>query len=69
KTKSDNYRKHHKTTLFDNKALSLFKIDDHEKEIGLIQKMKRFYDSLPSVKITKEKDRKIHKYFIDIDTH
>ncbi|EHB7760843.1 pentapeptide repeat-containing protein, partial [Escherichia coli] len=26
KTKSDNYRKHHKNTLIDNKALSLFKI-------------------------------------------
>lgn len=69
KTKSDNYRKHHKNTLIDNKALSLFKIDDHEKVIGLIQKMKRFYDSLPSGKITKETDRKIHKYFIDIASH
>ncbi len=39
KTKSDNYRKHHKSTLIDNKALSLFKMDDHEKVIGLIQKM------------------------------
>lgn len=66
KTKSDNYRKHHKSTLIDNKALSLFKMDDHEKVIGLIQKMKRIYDSLPSGKITKETDRKIHKYFIDI---
>ncbi|SYX16876.1 Uncharacterised protein [Escherichia coli] len=54
KTKSDNYRKHHKSTLIDNKALSLFKMDDHEKVIGLIQKMKRIYDSLPSGKITKE---------------
>ncbi len=61
KTKSDNYRKHHKSTLIDNKALSLFKMDDHEKVIGLIQKMKRIYDSLPSGKITKETDRKIHK--------
>ncbi len=60
KTKSDNYRKHHKSTLIDNKALSLFKMDDHEKVIGLIQKMKRIYDSLPSGKITKETDRKIH---------
>ena len=59
KTKSDNYRKHHKSTLIDNKALSLFKMDDHEKVIGLIQKMKRIYDSLPSGKITKETDRKI----------
>ncbi len=42
KTKSDNYRKHHKSTLIDNKALSLFKMDDHEKVIGLIQKMKEF---------------------------
>ena len=58
KTKSDNYRKHHKSTLIDNKALSLFKMDDHEKVIGLIQKMKRIYDSLPSGKITKETDRK-----------
>lgn len=66
KTKSDNYRKHHKSTLIDNKALSLFKMDDHEKVIGLIQKMKRIYDSLPSGKITKETDRKIHKHFIDI---
>ncbi|EET2497982.1 pentapeptide repeat-containing protein, partial [Escherichia coli] len=31
KTKSDNYSKHHKNTLIDNKALSLFKMDDHEK--------------------------------------
>lgn len=31
--------------------------------------MKRFYDSLPSGKITKETDRKIHKYFIDIASH
>ncbi|EFD8954332.1 pentapeptide repeat-containing protein, partial [Escherichia coli] len=69
KTKSDNYRKHHKSTLIDNKALSLFKMDDHEKVIGLIQKMKRIYDSLPSGKITKETDRKIHKYFIDIASH
>ncbi|EFA3909370.1 pentapeptide repeat protein YjcF, partial [Escherichia coli] len=66
KTKSDNYSKHHKNTLIDNKALSLFKMDDHEKVIGLIQKMKRIYDSLPSGKITKETDRKIHKHFIDI---
>ncbi|EPT1030197.1 pentapeptide repeat-containing protein [Escherichia coli] len=66
KTKSDNYSKHHKDTLIDNKALSLFKMDDHEKVIGLIQKMKRTYDTLPSGKITKETDRKIHKYFIDI---
>ena len=28
--------------------------------------MKRIYDSLPSGKITKETDRKIHKHFIDI---
>ncbi len=42
KTKSDNYSKHHKNTLIDNKALSLFKMDDHEKVIGLIQKMKEF---------------------------
>ncbi|AKK14250.1 pentapeptide repeat-containing protein [Escherichia coli] len=69
KTKSDNYSKHHKNTLIDNKALSLFKMDDHEKVIGLIQKMKRIYDSLPSGKITKETDRKIHKYFIDIASH
>ena len=69
KTKSDNYRKHHKSTLIDNKALSLFKMDDHEKVIGLIQKMKRIYDSLPSGKITKETDRKIHKYFIDIASY
>ncbi|HCQ3179802.1 TPA: T3SS effector pentapeptide repeat protein EspX5, partial [Escherichia coli] len=69
KTKSDNYSKHHKNTLIDNKALSLFKKDDHEKVIGLIQKMKRFYDSLPSGKITKETDRKIHKHFIDIASH
>ena len=55
KTKSYNYSKHHKNTLIDNKALSLFKMDDHEKVIGLIQKMKRIYDSLPSGKITKEK--------------
>ena len=60
KTKSYNYSKHHKNTLIDNKALSLFKMDDHEKVIGLIQKMKRIYDSLPSGKITKETDRKIH---------
>ncbi|EFO2514858.1 pentapeptide repeat-containing protein, partial [Escherichia coli] len=66
KTKSYNYSKHHKNTLIDNKALSLFKMDDHEKVIGLIQKMKRIYDSLPSGKITKETDRKIHKHFIDI---
>lgn len=31
--------------------------------------MKRIYDSLPSGKITKETDRKIHKYFIDIASH
>ncbi len=31
KTKSYNYSKHHKNTLIDNKALSLFKMDDHEK--------------------------------------
>lgn len=42
KTKSYNYSKHHKNTLIDNKALSLFKMDDHEKVIGLIQKMKEF---------------------------
>ena len=42
KTKSDNYSKYHKNTLIDNKALSLFKKDDHEKVIGLIQKMKRY---------------------------
>ena len=60
KTKSDNYSKHHKNTLIDNKALSLFKMDDHEKVIGLIQKMFRIFDSLPSVKITKETDRKLN---------
>lgn len=58
KTKSDNYSKHHKNTLIDNKALSLFKIDDHEKVIGLIQKMKRFYDSLPSGKSRKKRTGK-----------
>ncbi|MUZ88008.1 pentapeptide repeat-containing protein, partial [Shigella flexneri] len=40
KKKSDNYSKHQKNTLIDNKARSLLKIDDHEKGIGLIQKMK-----------------------------
>ena len=58
KTKSDNYSKHHKNTLIDNKALSLFKMDDHEKVIGLIQKMKRIYDSLPSEKSRRKRTGK-----------
>lgn len=58
KTKSDNYRKHHKSTLIDNKALSLFKMDDHEKVIGLIQKMKRIYDSLHQEKSRRKRTGK-----------
>ncbi len=41
-------------------------MDDHEKVIGLIQKMKRIYDSLPSGKITKETDKKMHKTFVTV---
>ena len=44
KTKSDNYRKHHKNTLIDNKALSLFKIDDHEKAESILDKLSQLCD-------------------------
>lgn len=66
KIKLDNYSKYYKNTLIDNKVFFFFKMDDYEKVIGLIQKMKRIYDSLLLGKITKETDRKIYKYFIDI---
>lgn len=66
KTKSNNYKKHHKSTLINNKALSLFKINNHKKVISLIQKIKKIYNSLPSKKITKKTNKKIHKHFINI---
>ena len=47
KTKSDNYRKHHKSTLIDNKALSLFKMDDH----GTAATVKSNWNSPPAPKV------------------
>ncbi|MCL8360521.1 pentapeptide repeat-containing protein, partial [Escherichia coli] len=43
KTKSDNYRTHHTSTLIDNKALSLVTMDDHDTVLGLIQILQRLY--------------------------
>ncbi|GCT61680.1 hypothetical protein HmCmsJML001_01086 [Escherichia coli] len=55
KTKSDNYRKHHKNTLIDKKALSLSKMEYPKNEKSLKSKRKKNYITLTIRKNQKEK--------------